>query len=585
MPIVTGVIRDPAGSGIRGRVTIHLVAGDTGADPGYTDGGTVLSTTRIVTDEDGVWATPLVPNTDILPANTHYEVLEKPQGSALTYRSLISVPDGAGPYALPAVLVADPGPVDAVAVAVTELGAAGGVATLDDDGQVPLDQLGNVDAGGSPATTVVAGTSFGQASAVGDDTEYARQDHAHGTPANPVTGHVAATDPHADRAYTDTQVTALSGTLTSALAGKASTAHAGTHAAAGADPVTLTQAQVTGLTAALAAKASTAHATSHTDGGSDEITLTQDQVTDLVTALAGKLATTGGRLTGDLTIGTAGQKAYRLRQSGGALNFEAAGTSLYVGVFSAVDFGGAERVYLRLESGVELAHAAGRWEFATNVEGAAVHAIDATTGVAELGAKNSLSSVRLVGRRATPGPPTTGTWTAGDSAQDSRGAWHLCTAGGTPGTWTTGTNVESGYVSSGVITLPASTPWIGVVGLSSFAIAASVGDRVTFQASFLAILTGVNYLDSAVMVSGSPVRYGSSGTGTPATEGDPVAYRDVAGAIVRGLAPFTFVVEAGDISGGNVTFGVVHRGAGTTTNVYASSAYIFRWMARNDGPA
>jgi hypothetical protein len=41
--------------------------------------------------------------------------------------------------------------------------------------------------GGAPATTVESETSFGLSAAVGTDTEYARQDHTHGTPANPVT--------------------------------------------------------------------------------------------------------------------------------------------------------------------------------------------------------------------------------------------------------------------------------------------------------------------------------------------------------------------------------------------------------------
>lgn len=39
--------------------------------------------------------------------------------------------------------------------------------------------------GGTPASTVVAETSFGQASAVGTSTDYARADHTHGTPAAP----------------------------------------------------------------------------------------------------------------------------------------------------------------------------------------------------------------------------------------------------------------------------------------------------------------------------------------------------------------------------------------------------------------
>lgn len=43
-------------------------------------------------------------------------------------------------------------------------------------------EAGGGGGGGTPATTVEAETTFGIASAVGTDTEYARQDHTHGTP-------------------------------------------------------------------------------------------------------------------------------------------------------------------------------------------------------------------------------------------------------------------------------------------------------------------------------------------------------------------------------------------------------------------
>ena len=42
--------------------------------------------------------------------------------------------------------------------------------------------------GGTPASTVESETTFGIAAAVGADTEYARQDHTHGTPADPTSG-------------------------------------------------------------------------------------------------------------------------------------------------------------------------------------------------------------------------------------------------------------------------------------------------------------------------------------------------------------------------------------------------------------
>jgi len=50
--------------------------------------------------------------------------------------------------------------------------------------------------GGTPSDSVVAETSFGQASSPGMATTYARGDHTHGTPPNPVPAHEAAADPH-----------------------------------------------------------------------------------------------------------------------------------------------------------------------------------------------------------------------------------------------------------------------------------------------------------------------------------------------------------------------------------------------------
>ena len=72
-----------------------------------------------------------------------------------------------------------------------------------------------------------------------------------------------------------------------------------------------------------------------------------------------------------------------------------------------------------------------------SVTGATTQTIDAATGVAALGAKNSLSNVRLCGVRSSVGAPSTGTWVARDTVVDSTGALHLCSTGGTPGTWIT----------------------------------------------------------------------------------------------------------------------------------------------------
>lgn len=50
--------------------------------------------------------------------------------------------------------------------------------------------------GGTPATTVTSETSFGITPVVGVSTNYAREDHTHGSPVDPIPAHVADPDPH-----------------------------------------------------------------------------------------------------------------------------------------------------------------------------------------------------------------------------------------------------------------------------------------------------------------------------------------------------------------------------------------------------
>jgi hypothetical protein len=166
-------------------------------------------------------------------------------------------------------------------------------------------------------------------------------------------------------------------------------------------------------------------------------------VSGLAAALAGKLDLAGGTLTGGLTIENGdfqvedtGTKGYRFRQSGGALDLDATGAKLFVSVFSGTDFDGTQRVYLVLESGASVAQAVGQWQWRQTADGTERHRIDALTGVASLGSKNGLTNLQWCGFKGTAGAPTTDTWNAGDLVIDSAGDLHLCTAGGTPGTWT-----------------------------------------------------------------------------------------------------------------------------------------------------
>lgn len=189
------------------------------------------------------------------------------------------------------------------------------------------------------------------------------------------------------------------------------------------------------------ARTPTAHAASHASTGSDPVTLTPSQVTGLVSALSALLPLAGGTLTGglvldggNLTVQRATHDgAYRLRVTGGGMDFEVGGMDVIVSVWSGANFTGTQTSVMRWEPAG--AHMIGRTQFGTSPYDE-VHSLDAGTGVAALGGKNGLANVRICGFKGTPGAPTTGAWAVGDVVLDSAGGWHLCTAAGTPGTWT-----------------------------------------------------------------------------------------------------------------------------------------------------
>lgn len=137
-------------------------------------------------------------------------------------------------------------------------------------------------------------------------------------------------------------------------------------------------------------------------------------------------------------------------------------------------------------------------------------------------------------------------------------------------------------VTSGDLTTTADAAFTLVSGLT-MAIAAVNGDDVTFSFSGMLDMSnsGTEYFDVAVVVGGSAVQYASTGTATPAVEGDPTLYPGTSVRFRGTQYEWAFTVGSGDLSGGNVTFQFAHKGGGSA-KVLASTSYPLRWSIRND---
>ena len=142
--------------------------------------------------------------------------------------------------------------------------------------------------------------------------------------------------------------------------------------------------------------------------------------------------------------------------------------------------------------------------------------------------------------------------------------------------------VKRATIDTGNLTLSAAGAWAAVTGGPSLALPAAAGDYVEFQIVSGLANINVNFVDLAVTVGGSLVRFHSTGGATAAPEGSPSFYGD--GSFDRWGPTFEFVAEAGDISGGNVTVVFATKGAGGGL-LYADTNYPLRWRAINHGPA
>jgi hypothetical protein len=184
---------------------------------------------------------------------------------------------------------------------------------------------------------------------------------------------IAAFDPAGAAAAAQAAAQAAAETYTDAAAAtKADLVHAARHAAAGADPVTLTQAQITGLAAALAALA----------------------------PLAGAVFT--GVVTIDGTdfviLGT--DKGFRFRPTGSALDLEAAGADFLISNWSGTTVGaGTQRSYFRLSADAQNIQVAGKVEFAQALYGAVRHVLDGAANQIGFHGATPVSQATITGSR------------------------------------------------------------------------------------------------------------------------------------------------------------------------------------------
>lgn len=187
---------------------------------------------------------------------------------------------------------------------------------------------------------------------------------------------------------------------------------------------------------------------------------------------------------------------------------------------------------------------------------------------------------------ALTGNPTAPTQTAGnDSTRLATTAFVTAAVAAGGGGGGTSPIVVHAVVTSGNLTAAAHAGWTLLSGFTA-SIAASVGDEVEFVLTALFDLNAsrTDKFELVNIVSGAIVRYASTGTSSPsaANDGDPaISNASVQFLGVTGL-PMTITVESGDLDGGNVVFGIAHKGAGGGKVFADGATYPLRWRARND---
>lgn len=140
--------------------------------------------------------------------------------------------------------------------------------------------------------------------------------------------------------------------------------------------------------------------------------------------------------------------------------------------------------------------------------------------------------------------------------------------------------MRQAYIKTGNVTLPnTAAAWLPLAGFE-LQMPAVVGDYVDISTEFFMLPNTGSFLDIAVIVGTTLVRYMSSGTGTPAVEGLPGYYPDLA--FRTNASSMGFTVTAPDLDGANVRWVMVSNSNGLGT-LFASTNGPFYWRSLNMG--
>lgn len=558
---------------------------------GYVDSvpGELVKPVPIVADENGAWTVTLTPNSQIVSqvGDTLWAIQEGRELGGKPIVSYVAVPD-TGTYWVGAIL-AD--------LSSTQTGDSTVVYLAGQPGpQGPQGPAGPAGATGSQGPKGDTGDTgaTGATGPKGDTGDTGPQGPAG---PQPPLGAAGAGD-----------AIALKSTDPTTTNSRTPTAHAASHATAGSDPIT--PASIGADSFGAGAAAVTTHTGLDDPHGYKTWADAKFALQSTVSTLNTYVDNTANRIAaveqgtawlaglnidgsaqivnGDLEVKDTA-KGYRFRRGGEGLDLEATGADLITSVWSGTGFNGDQHSYDRYSADALNVQHAGKREYVAALYGAAVHTIDPTTGVAAVGAKNGAGNIRLCGFLATAGAPTTGAWAVGDVVLDAAGAWWLCTAAGSPGTWTGssgggGSSLPSVLlrVTDGALAdLPSASAWEVVTPSGGTtlkaSIAAAAGDRVRVEADFMR--SGAHFLEWVILGPADEIiYYGTTRSATPPDEGAPSMYPSTSFPGVQGAKHF--IVEAGWLNSGMVTIALAHKGT-AAGRVYAHTTYPFEMLLTN----